>query len=322
MDAKSSKRDKNNGAGSATATNAAAGAPIPAAADDAPARKTRKKSLVTFPLFMGALLPFAFSMYFHTHPPVAQSVEKGMNRPPLVFGQYMVNKGLVPPGSKIETAWFAFMNKGTEPITLKAPVASCECVNPRYLDDKLIDEKTVYRPGEKGRVYVSLDTTKESEGEKEFSITVPYESGTRADAVELTFRIALPKPQVAVVPQSLLFYQLNREEQTQKVEIIDNRAKPLEVLGIEHKSPEAVPLARWKLEGTEDRDGVRTITISVHVAGNVPERRIIESLYVKTNDTEYGTLRIPVMIDGRKISFSHPRSEAASTGDKESTNHE
>jgi hypothetical protein len=266
---------------------------------------TRRRSLVTLPLFMGALLPFGLSMYFHTHGPAAQPVAKGAERSPLVFGQYMVDLGLAPAGGKLVRAWYAFMNKGTRPLTVKDIVASCQCIHPQYMDDK-----RVYAPGEKGRIDVFIDTTKETSGEKEFLLRVPYESGAKTGEEELTFRVTLPEPQVALLPRSLIFYQFNEQEQTQLVSIVDNRPAPLTFQSLEQTSELARPLAEATLVGTTDADNRRTITISVKVPGKVPERRIRESIIVKTDDSEFGTIRIPLWIDGRKITLSHPEKKA------------
>ncbi|MEX2286935.1 MAG: hypothetical protein WD648_07590, partial [Planctomycetaceae bacterium] len=104
----------------------------------------------------------------------------------------------------------------------------------------------------------------------------------------------------AVHPRALLFYQLDGQESTQQVAVVDNRATPLNVLGVESSSQ----MVSAKLTEVKNEGGVHTATILVTVPANVPQQRIHEFLTVRTDDKEYGTLKIPVMIEGRKIGFS------------------
>ena len=89
---------------------------------------------------------------------------------PLVFSQYMVNLGPIPAGERYASAYFLFKNNGSSRVKLKSPVPSCSCINPR-----LDEEQRDYAPGEIGRLFVALETTKESPGPKQYSITIPYE---------------------------------------------------------------------------------------------------------------------------------------------------
>jgi hypothetical protein len=242
-----------------------------------------------------ALLPFALAICFYVRGPAAQAAAKGEPRTSLVFNQYLVNLGEVPPGKPFVHAFFRFFNAGSTPVTLKTVRASCECINPQ-----LRDRKMVYEPGESGQLYVTIDAPKEDAGEKEYVITVPYED-PQAREIELNFRATLPVPQVAVHPRALLFYQLDGQESTQQVAVVDNRATPLNVLGVESSSP----LVSVKLEAAKVDGRVHTATISVTVPAKVPEQRIHEFLTVRTDDKEYSTLKIPVMIEGRKVGFSN-----------------
>lgn len=300
MDAKRSKSRGQDNAKVATAKRPA---------DSSAPAKSSRRTLITVPLIVGALLPFGLSIYFCTQTPTAQAVTVSTQRSPIAFGQYMVNLGLVPAGRKYESAWFAFMNKGTETLTLGKPIASCQCINPSYIDDKMQGQKNMFRPGEKGKVQVYMETARETAGEKEFQITVPWECGTQKGEAELTFRLALPEPQVVLNPSALIFYNLNLDDQKREFKIVDNRSKPLNFVGFEQTSELPKPISEVKYERTEDADGVRTITFTVNVAGKMPDRRVRESIHIQTDDPEFKTLRLPLWLDGRKISMSHPTEE-------------
>ncbi|MEX2286455.1 MAG: DUF1573 domain-containing protein, partial [Planctomycetaceae bacterium] len=107
-------------------------------------------------LLFTALLPFALALCFYVRGPVAQAAAKGDAKASLVFNQYLVNLGDVPPGKRYASAFFRFFNAGSTPVTLKAVRASCDCINPQ-----LRDRKTVYAPGERGELYVTIEAPKE-----------------------------------------------------------------------------------------------------------------------------------------------------------------
>jgi len=265
---------------------------------------TRRRSLVTWPLFLGALLPFGFSMYFHTHPPASAQIEKTRERTPLVFGQYMVDLRRVEAGHEVEHAWFEFMNKGDAPLTVSPAITSCQCLRTQYRGDK-----RVFQPGEHGKIDVFIETAKESAGQKEFQIAVPYQMGSKQGEEQLTFRVTLPEPQVALDKRALLFYpaiQTSEAEKTQVVSIIDTRPSPLSVMSLQPTSELTKPLSQAKVVDVVDEGHARKIVISVRVDGEIPDRSIRESIHVKTDDPQHKTIRIPIWIDGRRITLSHP----------------
>ncbi|HUG89871.1 MAG TPA: DUF1573 domain-containing protein, partial [Planctomycetaceae bacterium] len=126
----------------------------------------RGRKLAAACLAAAALAPFGASLAFHAAGPVAQAGARSVERPALVFEQYLVNLREIPPMQEA-SARFAFANLGDEPLTITALEPGCGCLSPRL-------EKRTYRAGESGEFFVRIQTASEKPGRKEYAVTVRY----------------------------------------------------------------------------------------------------------------------------------------------------
>ena len=119
-----------------------------------------------------ALLPFLIALVCAAGTAQPGNMSEPSVRPPLAFQQYAVNLREVAPQPIIE-AHFDFTNRGEEPVHITELEASCGCLAPQLHND----QKT-YRPGERGRFYVSVHTANEGPGPHSYTVNVKYQDSS------------------------------------------------------------------------------------------------------------------------------------------------
>jgi len=224
-----------------------------------------------------------------------------VEREQLVFRQYAIDLGLVPPVGTVP-AYFDFRNQGDEPIEIVDLEASCGCLAPRLYDDK----KTIYEPGEGGRFYVTVKTANETPGPKSFTVLVKYDDGQPKERV-LSFRLEIPERKVTVSPAQLLFYQINGEPDSREITLSDYRGASLNVLNVRSESELVSLSVGEKVQSGENS----TIPIRIDVAALAPPGRQEFFVTIETDDPEYKRIQVPVMIFGpenpiRQVSGEQP----------------
>lgn len=206
----------------------------------------------------------------------------------LVFSQYAVNLGEVRPTGTIP-AHFEFLNLGDSPIEIVRFDPSCGCLAP-----KLYDGKTVYEPRERGRFYVSVNTAKETPGPKAYTVGVHYTQNGQSKQETVTFRMSVPERKVSVVPPEVYFYQLNGEPDSREIVVEDHRGQDLNVLEVVCSSELAEVTVGQKVY----REGVPKTPIRIDVPGDPPAGRNIAFLEIRTDDPEFPTIPVPILIHG------------------------
>lgn len=232
-----------------------------------------------------AALPFVLALLFSGFGARARHAAKGPERPALVFDQYLVNLGKVPP-AKFAAARFAFINTSQREVTIRQLNPSCGCLKPRL-------EKRTYSPGERGEFRLRVETPNEKPGPKEYFLNIVYED-PKPREVQLVFKVALPK-QVRIRPSALVFYQLGSEPTSRDVVVGDYRSEPLTVTGVDCDSP----LVSTKLGDTVvDEHEIQHTLLTVTVSGRVPPKAQSVNVIIHTDDPEYPTLTLPLHIQG------------------------
>jgi hypothetical protein len=211
--------------------------------------------------------------------------------PALVFDQYMVPRGEVPP-SQFVFAHFKFRNKGSKTVRVTELIPSCGCLNPQL-------DKRVYKPGEVGEFLIRVRAANEEPGPKEYSMQMHY-TDPQPRVAELKLKVTLPSEKVVIRPKALIFYQLKQAATTHDVVVTDYRGETFAITGIESSSP----FVTVKLASTDtDADGNRRLRIAVTVSDNVPPGRTRAVIRLKTDDPIYSELTVPLLIEGPRATI-------------------
>lgn len=235
-----------------------------------------------------ALLPAALAVWSTERIPAARAVHGESERSSLVFSQYAVNLGEIPPTATIPVP-FDFHNAGDRPLTLVKLDPSCGCLAPR-----VEQEKMSYAPGESGRFVVSVKTANESAGPKEYRVRVQYDDGRPREQL-VHFRMVIPHKKVTVAPSELYFYQLNGKADWREIVVEDHRGGSLTVQGAAISSGESIVTVGEKYRHA---DGHWATPIRIDVPARPNPGKEIVMLTVRTDDSEYPEIRVPILIYG------------------------
>ncbi len=246
-------------------------------------KPTRRRLLVVV-----ALLPFtaAVLQWFGGSSPA--TVSGSVDRPALTFHQYMVNLGPVRP-TPIIGARFRFTNTGEDTVKITEVIPSCGCLKPRLA-------KREYLAGESGEFILPVQTPNQNPGPHEYRVVVRY-TDPKPRETTLTFRVTLPDKQLMVQPRSLIFYQLGFGETKQKIVVTDYPKTGLKLVDATSDSD----LATLQLEKSDtDKFGNPRHTVTVTVPGTVPPGQHRALITLLTDHKRYKTIRVPIIIRGRK----------------------
>ncbi len=211
--------------------------------------------------------------------------------PALGFRQYAVSLGEVRPYPVIEVH-YEFQNSGSQTITIDQVKPSCGCL--RW---HMHREKMVYAPGESGRLTVRMFTANESAGPHEFAIDVDW-SDDQPHHETLTFRVVLPEKKVSVEPREVFFYQNHGRADKRTIYVTDYRhqdSRPMTVLSAEATS-ETIRVDL--LPSEKDAAGRLRTPIQISVPGQVRPGREIAYVKITTDDKEFPSIMVPVLIEG------------------------
>ncbi len=240
-------------------------------------------------LVLCGLTPAVLAGIFTQAVPVARPISGLVERDPLVFSQYAVHLGEVRPVGTVP-AHFDFFNAGTTPIEILKLDPSCGCLAPR-----LYGEKTRYEPGEQGRFYVSVKTANEAPGPKEYTVKVNYNDGKPQERI-VSFKLTVPEKKVSISPAEVYFYQTHGQADSREIVLEDHRGLNLNIIDLEYNDSTAqVTLGEKVVEGSTSRTPIR-----IDVPGDVPPGRHVSVLTIHTDDSEYRTIRVPILVWGPK----------------------
>lgn len=257
---------------------------------EAPLPGPKRSSPLKLAAAPAALLPYLCALGFAAKGPTPQEPETKRDLPALVFNQYMVNKG---PIQHKRYAWaeFRFTNTGNVPVTIRDLSPSCGCLRPRL-------NKRTFQPGEEGQFLLSVDTPNEKPGPKEYFVQMRYED-TRPREVMLTFKVVLPESQhVSVEPRALIFYQSGSGDFdpaafTRQITVTDHRKRGMHITGVTCNS-KLVSVERGEVD--VDEAGNPRMRVNVTVPEILPSEPVRALVSIATDDPEYGTLHVPLLI--------------------------
>lgn len=239
-------------------------------------------------LLAAASLPFVLSLGFHLAGPKASEPQPAADRPALVFNQYFVDLGPRPPEPTMH-AFFGFRNRGNAPVKIIDIETSCGCMISEFQNNK-----REYAPGEEGKFFLTVKTTREMPGPKEYFAKLRYEDPQPRE-IDVSFRCVLPEQQVRVSPPATVVYQPNTHPTSKEFHVTDNRRKPLRVLDV---SSSADYIAAKIGDIESDEDGPRRTIINVTVETNVPPGRHDEMVTLLTDDPKFQQIPIYVRVEG------------------------
>ncbi|MEW4488671.1 DUF1573 domain-containing protein [Thalassoglobus sp. JC818] len=249
--------------------------------------QTRPNSFLEGGLFALALLPFVISAIAMQSAGAPRPIAGKIARETLIFSQYAVDLGPVPPLETIP-AHFDFRNLGDTDVRILKLEPSCGCLNPRLFDDKM-----VYGTGESGRFYVSVKTANEAPGPKDYTVRVSYDDGELKERI-VRFRMVIPERKVTVTPAEVYFYQTHGNPDSREILVQDHRGRQLNVLRVESKSNNvSAEIGERRIRG----QGVE-VPIRIDVPGDVAPGKETCWLKIETDDPEYQVIQVPILIWG------------------------
>ena len=234
-----------------------------------------------------AILPFAIAIFAHGTGSRVQTSLVGKPKPALAFETYLVDTGLVKETARTVGARFRFKNLSDHTVTVKELIPSCGCLNPQL-------KKKVYHPNEVGEFQLKMETAGESPGQKEYFVDFRYED-TEERTTRLTLKLELPVRRLVVKPKALVIYQLTPGRTIHPITVSDYRSgKDFEIVSVESTSK----YAKVELGSPEQKDGLRQQKLEVIVENIVPPGKHNGLIVIKTNDTDFPELFVPLIIQG------------------------
>lgn len=230
------------------------------------------------------LAPFALSVAAHAVPGRPERAVAAA-RPPLAFGEYLLNLGRLPDGVAARGV-FRFRNVGESPLTILGFAPSCGCLNPRL-------EERSYAPGASGAFAVFADTANElstnEDSLKQHHVDVRYDAGEGERTERVHLKFVLPARHVTVEPRSLLVYQFGTMPTTREIKVTDPRTPPVTITAVESTSPRVAVEASL----AESTDDPARATIAVTIPADL-DRNVNAVLKLHTDDPANPVLFVPV----------------------------
>lgn len=231
-----------------------------------------------------ALLPVLAAVFFSMRDPVAPPLTAAVDRPALVFNEYLIHYGDEPVDSvPVLTPTFMYRNAGTETLRIGLLSPSCGCVRPQA-------SVTELAPGETGKLTLPIRTAGEKPGPHEYTVTVNY-TDPQPREVTLAVKLNLPENAVLIEPKALFLMGQFTGEEEHAVTITDQRDIPLTVDRVRSSSGLFVP----RITKQERTDLASQTMIGIKVSGSLPPGRQRGIIEVITNDPDYPLLQIPIV---------------------------
>jgi Protein of unknown function (DUF1573) len=235
-------------------------------------------------LLASALLPFGWAVGQRMTGSAAAAVEPAVQRPGLVFHQFLVDLGRVPL-MKTVGARFWFTNHGRTPVEILKLEPSCGCLSPRL-------QKRVYQPGESGEIILPVETPNQAPGPHEYRVRVKY-TDPDPNETTLTFRVTLPEQQVMVEPRSMMVYLLGTGDVMRTLAVTDYPDFGLKLTAVRCDLDwVAVELGKT----VKGPAGHERHLVYVTVPGNAPKGRFRAIVSISTDHPKYPVIRVPMIV--------------------------
>jgi len=250
-------------------------------------RNTSRRSWIAG--LLAALPLLAAGLMGSTLPDAPPLSKPGTPRRPLQFAQYCINHGRDPVlHTSTLTSHFGFRNIGDSTIELGEIERSCGCLTPEM-------SRKILKPGESGRMTVTVPMTEQTAGFHEFQLTVHYSDDDSEERHEtVLIKAVFPEPQIHVTPRAIDVSQRGNSNRPliHHFSVADHRAQPLRVESVESSAP-------WVNGSVESvKNNGELIRIAVEIAGRIPEgthRVLVQAL---TDDPQFPAITMPMRISG------------------------
>lgn len=181
---------------------------------------------------------------------------------------------------------FTFTHQGHADVSIVAIKSSCGCLNPQLA-------KRRFRPGEVGRLRVAVNTLTQKAGPRSWYTRILYREGEQEKQLIVHVR-AILQAEIRLDPAEARIYTSGGARYS--LTLTDTRAKPMTVTKI---TPSHLAL-RAKLGQPSKTTEGRSFPIEVRLDKNYPVGERQESLVVRTDDSTYPQLVIPVTVVKRE----------------------
>jgi hypothetical protein len=208
----------------------------------------------------------------------------------LQFVEPAVHAGTVRTGAPLHHT-FSFVNAGPEDVEILEIQPSCGCSRPKIAQN-------TYRPGEKGKIDLEVNTLSQAPGQRSWTVQIKYRRGMAI--VEVTLQLgARMVREVMVQPTALVVFAEHAAEHP--LTVTDARTIPLTVRQAILNSPGVTAALSEPMRDPQGRTSQR---VTLKVAPDYPPGRHQEELHLYTNDAPYPELKVPVTIirvDNRRL---------------------
>lgn len=236
-----------------------------------------------------ALAPLSLSVLAHTgFRPVPLSIPSP-KLPSLSFHQYAVDLKTIRPTS-VEQTFFAFHNRGTEPVRITKIEPSCGCLTPQLQGVR----DNVVEPGEGGRVIFRMQPANSTPGPHQYTVTVRY-TDPEPREVQLLLKLVIPATLWVTPPAVSIFHPKGASPTVQEFTITDGRGTPFDITDVSINT-DLVEVAIG--ESNRSNTGMYQQTVKAVIASELPPGRSMFLLRVQTTDPDVPELRIPVRLEG------------------------
>lgn len=184
---------------------------------------------------------------------------------------------------------FPFKNTGNGTLILTSLHVSCGCVNAKTLADDSVTVKNIFKPGEKGFVSVSFDSSQFS-GDIVRTVTVETNS-TLAGSITTLFLDARIKQEISASPAMLYLGKIQKDtEQTFDVDI-DLHRNNLKILSVESD----LSFISAKLISSVKNPQSRRIVVKLNKSDTLPIGHFQGNLIIKNTSEYYENFKVPIV---------------------------
>jgi hypothetical protein len=212
-----------------------------------------------------------------------------------------VDLGEIRAGTVVHPA-FVVINDDPAPAQCVGAVASCGCLKPTA-------EPAVLQPGQKGKIFLHINTLGQASGPHGWSARVRFQGAQGENEVVVGVQ-ARVVTEVSVQPASLTL--ISDKAMTQDLTLADLRPEPLTITEVKTSSSN---LKAHVMAQGRDGAGHWSATIRLEAGPGFSLGRHDESLAIYTRDPLYSLLQVPVtVIRGAAQTVQAVPAEAALTG--------
>jgi len=248
-------------------------------------------------LTMIALAPVVAAAAFTSLRSELPELTATADRPALLFATYLYHHGDQPVAlqTTLEST-FRFRNESDVPVEITSVERSCGCMSPSVVP-------RVVEPGGDGSINVPIATVNQSPGPHEYTLNVHYNDGKERETT-LLIKAIFPEKMVTVEPPALFLSQKSdRSLPLPMLKVSDYRDEPLTVLDLYSTASFIdVRLAENTLSTVQqvshESGHVATTIMEGEVAGSIPPGRHHAMITVSTDDEDYPTVCIPMIVRG------------------------